>query len=361
MQKPSFKEKLLYELIRTQSVYDLYSGILRKVHPQPEISDNYGHWYRKNGSGETYYILRFDTGWGLGAISNQLMLAWNWVKAHGKVPVVWSNCVRNEEKALKETEPNCWDYVFETQISLEDALTKNNVYFSPFDCSHGPWKYPKDLKPYASTMYPGYINSINMKEDLPLYYKYGHEFMTLRKELRDEAQLFVDAISGGKVLGVCMREEFSIIRILGGTNGFKHLEILNRHPFLPTVEECIPIIETEMKRVGAEKIFLSTMFSDTIDIFEKQFGKGNVLYLDAGREIFADYVKNPDEFVAKRRLTLDKVAEAKRYITDCYVLAHCNSIVVPPTGPLRIIAMMRPTEFDNVTFFENFNKQNFDY
>lgn len=347
-----------------KDVYYVYAKLFNK-----QYYERCEAWYKHDNKKKypVYYICRFDNKMGIGATANILLLAWEWIKQKGMIPLVLmgqgyqSATVWNGELLKEVYKNNIWEQLFETPITIEDALKKENVYLSHMNCNFGKWKIPCDLKEYVDPSRVNKIRSITDPKDFHLYYKYGNEFFKPKKELMEEADKIYQSFGDGKILGVGMREEFSLIRELRGTAGYRYLEdTLSHHPIVPTVAESIKIVEQFMKETGCNRIYLSTMFSDVIEKFQEKFGTKAVVFCERERCVFEDFKKNPDSFIASfegdneenKNLLLEK-----GYIIDSLLLTKCNSIIMAPSGQIKVVGMLKKDEFENMVFFENYNKK----
>ena len=54
------------------------------------------------------------------------------------------------------------------------------------------------------------------------------------------------------------------------------------HPIMPRVEEILLVTKEYMKKWNCTKIFLSTQYQESLELFVKEFGE-NVIYLERER------------------------------------------------------------------------------
>lgn len=356
------KKYLSHNVISNKYIYLLYKEYFRRFRTSKMEESYLGHWYRYTNKCEpVYYVLRYSNHLGIGAMANHLMLHWAWAKNKGYIPIILNDI--SFDKKLSDNQRNLWEMVFDVNMKLADALKQKNVYISHIDGAYINFKIPKELKEFVNPKMPYSLRMITEKDKLPLYYKYASEFMKPNDEIKRAAAANIDKMAKYKVLGIGLREEFSIIRELGGTKDISWLkDILINHPITSTIDETLNITREYMKKTGCTHIYISSMFEDVIERFRKEFGKEKVFFIEAERKSFESILNNPDMlrdyyFNTSVEGREDYYISTKRYVTDCLILARCNSLLIAPAGQIRVIGMLKQDEYENLKVLPNYNSK----
>lgn len=160
------------------------------------------------------------------------------------------------------------------------------------------------------------------------------------------------------VLGIMLREEFSS-KVYDAVEG-ENKRILLEHPILPELDEIIEIIKKLMKKWKCNKLFISTMYKSSVELFAKEFD--NSLYyvnrkfrLDAGEDktrIDRNLTdKQQYEQYCKNKQMYDD--EIKRYVCDTVILSKLNYFAVTHCRGSAAALTINGGNYVDVFFIEN--------
>lgn len=334
--------------------------VKRKIYKKEEV----GFWLRRNPNsvGPQYYVIRLNPYMGIGASLNICLGVWDYLKSKGYTPVVWMTENDEYDKEVLKNHPdkiiNRWNYTMDHEELFIKALKSDNVYISSLNlkgCNMHPPKRLKKYYKYSTNTLP----CINNGEDLFLYRKYSKDFFKPKKNIIRNADEFVKNNKIDMCLGVGMREQFSLGAYRKGYKKTRHQRYLEiAHPILPSVEESIEVVKERMKKWGYTKLFVSTLYEETIDKFEQSFGKENVIAYPRNRRSFDEYLNDEDGYRAKSKR---KGAEEKKrihieYMEEMMILSQCDSLIVAKSGAIRLVGICKEKKYSHFDLFSDANE-----
>lgn len=163
------------------------------------------------------------------------------------------------------------------------------------------------------------------------------------------------------ILGVSMREEFRLLTEAGWSRS-------KNHPHEPSIDIILNKARELMVQWECEFIFLSTMYLDTIESFEKAF-PNKILYVPRKRYYIDSEYRN---FIAKsaantyspigfeKELSVSKFNsmdyETKdAYIKEVYLLSKCTHLLATKNGGSVTAMYWNGGKYENSYFFEDLN------
>lgn len=326
-------------------------------------SHDVGFWLRRNRTvGKKYYIIRLEPQVGIASALNICLCVWDYLKSKGFTPVVWMTENDEYDKEMLKKYPNKiinrWNYTMDHEELFLKALKADNVYVSSLNlkgCNMHPPKHLKKYYKYSTNSLACIYNG----EDLFLYRKYTKDFFKPKKDIVKKVEEFVKNNTIDMCLGVGMREEFSLSSYRKGYKKIRYQSYLEKgHPILPTVEESIELVREKMKEWGYTKLFVSTLYEETIDKFERSFGKENVIAYPRIRMSFNEYLNDMDGYKAKGRKMGKE--EKKRihieYMEEMMILSQCDSLIVAKSGAIRLVGICKEKKYAHFDVFSDENE-----
>lgn len=340
------------------------------AHSSKYETGRYRHAYFHKGKEgkEKYCILRYAApGMGILAAARNSLLAFEWATHNGMIPVVdleWEYCFKYDSPGRE----NMWEYIFEQRPSVRELYEKKSVFVGGVD---EIFFFPAISEKILGSREE---NLIRFKEEnWREYYRqlsfYSNKWLAFRPEIKDRfentyAKLFG---SGRKILGVALREEFSM----------KEKEIkgsrLTEHPHEPEISEMIRFIKEYIEKWNCTHVFVTTMFEDSINILKKEFGD-RLLYTERKRKKFDEYWKwkkdadkyfcEPDELYLRLNRGEEDVQifstwgrkETVEYVEEVYGISICDCLLSAKNGGSLFACIWNGGKYEHLKILEDKHK-----
>lgn len=312
-------------------------------------------WGKEN-KGKTYYIYRSgNTDVGILVFYARILTNIEKILAENVIPIIDFEKEENffHDKVGLE---NQWEYCFEQPegIHIEDIRKSNKVIL-------GGFQFHNETTIHMITEnYREYYNKWN---------RIAEKYIPVRADLKKEWDEFYEKLfSTDKVLGICLREDFRYLHE-------ENLEISKFHPNEPILQDIIECIKEYKEKWNCKKIFVTTMFQETINILEEFFGE-DLIYIERAREKMADQayrnyikgyqatkgskkiIKYINEETTKREVDGNRKDVVISYVKEMYGLSKCCSILGTRCGGMRVALIWNGGEYENIkTFNEEQNKK----
>lgn len=328
----------VFELLEKKLQYDTYKSI--RIWYEHLTTRDKKHLYRgayfhkkKKNAEEKYCIIRLQApGLMTFAAAIQYIFVYEWVKNKGYIPVLDLEFEYNYMHN-RLGEDNIWEYTFEQPVSVAEALRKEWVLVESINV--GDKWLPQTCLDINGKADDHYLHAVqdNWRE----YYRKVHQYIepiwTYKKEiLKEYKEKYSGEIERNNVLGVVLREDFSEKAQQTRIND-KAKECYNFHPISPDLKDTIEIVKEYMEKWKCQKIFLSTMFAESVSLFQEEFGKDIVFFVERKRESF-DIVKKSDEWIEMGEKEIyhycknDNLLErTKKYGNEILTVANCQYFI----------------------------------
>lgn len=326
--------------------------------------DEYYPWavfFSKKKAKEKYCVVRYTMPeMGLMAAGIQYVFVANWLKKRGYIPLIDIEYAYSYKQG-RLGEDNSWDICFKQPITVREAVKAPYVLATGIGFSG-----KNDIKICNELNGDEMDHFIHTKKkDYRKYYAVAHKYAAPLWQIRDE--IIEDCnceighkIQGKRVLGVFMRETFSKEMNMKSTAVTE--EIYSRHPDLPTVRETIAVIKNELKDWNYDLIFLSTIFEETIILFQKEF-KEKVITLNRNRMTHREAEENVcffEESDLKNYQTakeMNRISETSiSYIKELYLLSKCDYFLGGPSSGTVAAVTLNGGKYDDIYILEDANK-----
>lgn len=274
--------------LRSQRIY----RFIRKRH----INDLYGHFIGKPTGSPQYVILRYDSRVGIMCALRYYVFNYMYFSKQNIIPILdIQPRFGIQDNLVEKGKDSIWDHCFEQVITAEEAYKQESVYVTPV-CP-AVFYFDRDCKKINGITGDFGIH-LRMDEGWRNYYKrikmYCSSWLHFKPIVIEYVRKNFDSkvYKDDRILGVLLREEFS--QEMYDIMSDECKRIMDHHPRVPNLSETIEIVKKYMKKWDCNKIFLATMQSESVLLFQKEFGD-QVFFCDRKR-ISADlYRVNPSD------------------------------------------------------------------
>lgn len=316
-------------------------------------------FYKKKKAKKKYCVVRYALPtFGIMAAGIQYIFCYYKLLDRGYIPVL---DLEYEYSYRKERigEHGIWDLCFEQTIAAKDVvkekyvLVTGELYDYSADAKISDWLNGNKEDHFIHTK----------KDNFREYYAKANELTAsiwkvkeaLVKELDEEIG---DCLENHRVLGVFLRENFSSER--RHTNQADS-EVFARHPLLPTVSETIELIKNNLKHWNFDKIYLSTIYEDSIMYFRKEFGdkviaisrerfdinqKQTFSFSNTEQDMYQEYC---NDIQKKNNLTV-------AYVKDLVALSKCTYFMGGPSSGSAAALTMNGGKYEDIYILEDRRK-----
>ncbi|MCH5251079.1 MAG: hypothetical protein J1E98_14165 [Lachnospiraceae bacterium] len=343
-----------------QLIYNMLQSILPEmwainlwvqyVKHNPAYSENthqYGYFLSKKKSKKRYCILRYPKFYGIGAVMKHSLLQCEWAVRNQMIPVIdyeWDYYYAEDVIGRD----NGWEYVFKPNASLQEIVEQGNNMYVFVGAIGG--RYADKLTKRELGSKDGRV--IFAEENWREYYRnlnmLSNKWWRLHDDVAARYEAFFSKLFSPdmKILGVALREEFSI------DAEKEKMEELKQHPHHLTLDEMIRVIKEYKTRWECTHVFVTTYFEDSIIKLKEEFGDA-LLYTDRRRVLyeqfheirrlvedqyyrtnkrreFVEWIKSDDE-QAQIIDTSDKNTMIE-YVEEIYGLSLCDCLIAGKSG-----------------------------
>ncbi len=339
--------------------YTCWRRYISKKEKYKETLYRYGYWYHrdKKSKDPVYFIFRFGLpGTGIGSIANTMHFCYEWAIKKNCIPII----DLEPEVVYKRGDlgvNNIWEYCFEPPMPIKEVLKQKNVYISNLGLYSIDREACYDINGNKKDM------NIHLKYD-SMYYKklnkISKNYLKLNASLQEQVNEFIKVhFRDSRVLGVALREEFSLFSDV--TRKDKDIAFYVDHPLVPDVEESIEIVKQMMEKWNCNKIFLSTMYEESVCRFQQVFGD-KVIFLQRQRKqlrTFKDLAKrvwnnSGDNEFSNNFFNSDEFKEQTvSYIKEVYILSNCQCFIGAPSSIAALCPVISGGDYEHFLFFED--------
>ncbi len=336
--------------------------------------DRYDRWIlRRNGKKDKFYVLRYNAKlMGFAAVMRDILFVDSWAN-------------KNKFKIIIDFEPevllfydnntsinNIWEFFFQQEPLLKDVLSDNGntVVFSPIN-SRGVYDKPFNKKLTGSRTDTNFhfISGENGKYYRDTLRKISQKYFCFKKSIvidfDNKYELLCKKGLSRNSVAVLMREEFSPEHLDTVTDE-EHRNVLAYHPILPSVNEIIEMVSDYVKEWNVDSIFVATMYNETIRKFMDSFGERMVFFADRKR---LDTYKLDSIDVLNKGVPFGKFVQPgtdidmdglyekdMAYMFELYSMSRSNYFISPKCGGGFIVPLLRDSEFNDIVYLENKNR-----
>ena len=263
-----------------------------------------------------------------------------YARHNGMYPIIDMEWRADFKKGIMEGE-NIWENVF-YQKKSRDVLKENATIFVSGINECFNWCLPEmcvDVN-NDSTDYDIHATEENWR----VYYRNIHKYVKkywkfnqciLHETNKKSAEIFKQ---NEKILGVALRENFSgeyyaLIKNMGLKKVYRN------HPQNPDVNEVLEIVADCLKRWECNKIFVASVYSDSIKKFEERF-PGKIIYCERERMTMAENIavinsrnKFIDDSMGEDQELRDRACrKGREYAQETILLSKCAYLIGAKSG-----------------------------
>lgn len=319
-------------------------------------------------SKEKYVVFRYASPtYAILAAARNYVFAYLWAYKHGMIPLMDIEQEYEYENHRLGVN-NLWDEIFEQPITVKEVQEKD-------------WVLVESLNSRRLSFRPYDILINGKKDDCFLrirtgdgwreYYKkvqsYAENCFKLRPEMQETCEkLCYEKIGDGKnVLGISLREVFSMDADKYFTNK-ETRNVYDKHPKTYGVLTIIEMAKEYMEKWQCNKIFISTVFSDSVEQFEKTFGE-KVVWIDRDRKRLDErlvssnvaWTKNNREIwesVHTQEGQKENMEMTTSYIKEMYILSKCDCFLASRCSGTTMALALNGGEYRQFECLPDINK-----
>lgn len=270
---------------------------------------------------------------GLMATAINYIFQYKFTVSKGFIPIIDLEPTKVFEDG-RLNEMNMWEKVFVQAMPLADVMNQDYVIVD----------MPGNLMYSRKTA--KIINGDRKKDRIYTrqknwrkYYRNIHVHIKNAWKIRPDVQRVCDAFFSHcfdgrqKILGIMLREEFSeeYNSLLDGAEA----ELYAKHPLGPNVQEIIGVVKALRDKWGFDKIFLATMYIESVKKFKNTFGD-DVVFIERERRTMDyknDSKRRKADATAEENYALYKshmqffIDESLSYVYELILLSKCDFFV----------------------------------
>lgn len=291
----------------------------------------------------------------------QFIFVYNYIKKKGYIPLL-DNEYYYSYQLGKLGENNLWDICFEQSKTIKDVLKENYVMATGngIEVLYDK-KMCLDINGNKEDHWV-HAKRNNFRDYYKKVWQYSKNVLVIKDSLRNQFdEEWTNLVQNKKVLGVFMREEFSDDISKGESIRVK--QIYNKHPQLPSTREIIDIIK--QKNWKYDTIFVSTMFRDTIELFDNSFEDCSVVYFQRERQKY-DELCLGNSFNGSHKDVYEKLSnfdvereQTIAYIKEVMALSRCDYFIAGPSSGAIIALIMNKGEYKDILLLDDYNKSKY--
>lgn len=364
-------ERRIDSLLKKCLPYEWYQVINIKyshmANKDKELAYKLPYFHSRKRSKEKYCIFRFV--WGNYAhfsAANCYVFAYEWAVRRGYIPLV----DMEHEYCFKTghmDEENMWELVFEQPISVREALKKEWVLVKGIE-RKDEWLASTcmDINGEEDN-HRIHIVTDNWREYYAKVNGYISKSWRFRQDLLEEFEReYGEIFGGGPVLGVALREEFSVdvekLRESANVSA-ETVRVYRKHPKTMGVMDVIRLVREYSASHNCSRIFLSTMYEESLQAFVEAFGQ-RVVWVERERHSvninkFTDFERNIEEqyYYVKATYSKEQVKEQNiTYAKEVLGLSRCDFLIGAPAGGTIAALSLNGGKYKDIYILPDLNK-----
>lgn len=313
---------------------------------------------------EKVCIFRFHRpGFGLFAVARAYAFAADWAYGKGYIPIVdWEYLATYQENGIGED--NAWDYVFDQQMLVKEALKKDWVLI---------WEIGIENAYRSQTCFEINKNMNDHKlhivtQDWRIYYKKVNELISnswiFLPQIVDAVDDYIEKYFANNIyIGVSLQEDFSKdADALRKNEGAK--ELYSKHPQADGILTIIEKVKMLMEKWDCKNLFVATVYQDSVDIFKEEFGE-NVCFWDRKRRNLKSGTENIEKLFdmsleGMRKYYQESETSYKEecipYAQEVLVLSKCQYLIAMPCSGTIGALSLNGGKYKDIDILEDYNK-----
>ena len=311
-----------------------------------------------------YYIIRMEyPGYVFFSAARTYIYAAEYARSKGMYPIMdleWR--IDFERGALKGK--NLWDDIFRQKKIEEIIKEKATIVVSKIDAYDSLYLPETCIDINQDPMdYRIHATEENWREYYKNIHKYVRKYWRFSHQILSETnKKFTDILKREEnVLGVSLRENFSqeYYVLIKNRDARK---VYERHPLGPNVGDILDIVDQCLKRWGCSKIFVATVFDDSIKRFEERF-PGRIIYCKRERMTITE---NIDKVNSRKKFIENSMGEdqelrdrayrrGREYVQETLLLSKCTYLIGAKSGQTIAALSLNGGRYKDIKVLEDKN------
>lgn len=360
-------ERRIDSLLKKCLPYEWYQVINIKythmTNKDKESAYKLPYFHSRKRSKEKYCIFRFVWGdYAHFSAANCYVFAHEWAVRRGYIPLV----DMEHEYCFKTghmDEENMWELVFEQPISVREALEKDWVLVRGIE-RQDEWLASTcmDINGEEDN-HRIHIVTDNWREYYAKVNGYISKSWRFRQDLLEEFEReYGEIFGGGTVLGVALRENFSVDaeKLRTGANAIR---VFRKHPKTVGLAEIIELVREYISSHNCTRIFVSAMYEESVNTFVEAFGEQVVLV--KRKRLTMDAINTPtwDMDVEERYQYLKSIQTSESvkersisYVYEVLGLSRCDYLIAAPAGSTIAALSLNGGKYKDIYILPDLNK-----
>lgn len=273
---------------------------------------------------------------------------------------------QSDMKKKNLCEKNEWELLFR-QKSMKEILDENaTILVSRVNVD--AYEIMRESKTFKEingdpTDYTIHATEVEWKNYYRNVHRYTRQYWKFNRNILVEAhKKYVELFqSEGNILGVALRENFSEeFNALIKNRDAKRTYRL--HPLGPSLNEILDMVEEYLEMWGCDKIFIASIYSDSIEKFEDRF-PGRVIFCERERLKMMDVIEGIN---ARRKYIDESLGEnivyrnqqhriAKGYAQETILLSKCTYLIGAKSGQAIAALTLNGGRYNDIKILEDKN------
>lgn len=313
-------------------------------------------------SKKTYCIIRVECPiHSVFTAAKRYIFAAEYAKHNGMYPIMDLEWRTDFEKGLLDGE-NLWENVF-YQKKSRDVLKENATIFVCRIDEGANWRLPETCVEINNDPMDGNIHATeeNWRDYYSNIHKYVKKYWKFNQYIIHETNKKSMEIfkHKEKILGVSLRENFSgefyaLIKNLG------QRKVYRNHPQVPDINEILDTVADCFKRWNCDKIFVASIYSDSIKKFEERF-PGKVVYCERERMSIAESI---EQINTRKKFVDDAMGEDQElrdrsrrgeieYAQETILLSKCAYLIGVKSGQTLAALSLNGGRYKDIKVLED--------
>lgn len=360
-------ERRIDSLLKKCLPYEWYQVINIKfshmANKDKELAYKLPYFHSRKRSKEKYCIFRFVWGdYAHFSAANCYVFAYEWAVRRGYIPLV----DMEHEYCFKTghmDEENMWELVFEQPISVREALKKEWVLVKGIE-RKDEWLASTcmDINGEEDN-HRIHIVTDNWREYYAKINGYISKSWRFRQELLENFEReYGTLFQTGSVLGVALREEFSVdaeqLR-----ESVAVVRVRRKHPKTIGVADVIELVKKYVGKHNCSRILVSTIREESVNAFVEAFGE-QVVFVKRERTTM-DTINTPVwNMDVEERYRYLKSTQSREYIKEIAIpyiyevlgLSRCDFLIGAPAGGTIAALSLNGGKYKDIYILPDFNK-----
>lgn len=340
--------KLYKKIMPDEARKAINRAVLQGIGILPKYRDSVRqkkHFGEKNPD-KTFYLIRIEsTRFGLFAVVSYVLDHIQYAQSRGYIPIVdlKNYVVSGIQNKENEHKKNAWEEFYKPgEYSLEEVYESKNVIL----CN-------TLIEPNCSYLLSGY--ELPKKEKIAYIQPYIERYLQLNGELENrlETEYSRMLVGRGKVLGIALRREFSLLHDCNASNA-------SYHPNQLALEAMVEVANKYKRLWECDSIFICTDDRGALEYLKSKLGDVGIAldrtmhHYCEGEESLLD---NPKRFLCEYELSendepLNNGDASKAYLIETYLLSKCDCLLGGMAGNVRMALLLNNNKYEHVEIME---------